>query len=71
MSKKISRHYRIREDILQELSGMLVLLNRDRNENDREITETYIVEAAIVMFVNRWKKGIDQAEREKRFVDRV
>lgn len=59
MAKKISRHYRIREDILAELSGMMVCINRNLEPGQKELTETYIVESAIVAYIKKVKRGME------------
>ena len=52
MGNKVSKHYRIREDIASELGSLVVLSNRVRDDAvTKDITETMIVENAIVMYI--------------------
>ena len=53
---KIRKSYRIREDICRELEALVMLSNRNLKKGDTVMTEVYIVEDAIVMYLN-WVKN--------------
>ena len=52
MDKKVRKAYRIREDIVLELEGLVRISNRDILPGDKVITETYLLEDALVMYIN-------------------
>ena len=56
---KVSKHYRIREDIALELNGLMNCINRNLEPGQRELKEIYIVESAIVAYIAKVKRGME------------
>jgi hypothetical protein len=57
--KGVPKSYRLRADIVAEVEGMLKLVNRDLGiYDDGYITETFVVECALSMFVKKFKAGL-------------
>lgn len=56
--RKVKKNYRIRPDIDAELQGLLILLNKDIKEEGKKISETSVVEMAIVQLCRRFKSKL-------------
>lgn len=63
--KRVRKNFRFRPDILAELEGLVVILNRDRSEDANVITETFIIESAIVAYVKTIKRSIEMLKNTK------
>jgi hypothetical protein len=63
MINKVKKQYRIREDIVMELEAMVRLSNMDLEKGQKGYTETFFVEAGLVMFMKVFKEKV-RAKRE-------